>query len=114
MQLQKCIGTAVIAMGPERLLELVPVSLNAGDFTCVNNWLVPILKNYVVGASLAYYMDQIMPLAKSFQLASSKGTWFFFYSLSYACHRENELKQFSACDPAPSLQCRSTVYFQIA
>ncbi|KAL6145229.1 hypothetical protein ACLB2K_055917 [Fragaria x ananassa] len=70
--LQKCIGTAVIAMGPERLLELVPVSLNAGDFTCVNNWLVPILKNYVVGASLAYYMDQIMPLAKSFQLASSK------------------------------------------
>ncbi|XP_062003932.1 uncharacterized protein LOC133721362 [Rosa rugosa] len=70
--LQKCIGTAVIAMGPERLLELVPVSLNGGDFTCVNIWLVPILKNYVVGASLAYYMDHIMPLAKSFHLASSK------------------------------------------
>lgn len=70
--LQKCIGTAVIAMGPERLLDLVPVSLNAGDFTCLNIWLVPILKNYVVGASLGYYIEHIMPLAKSFQLASSK------------------------------------------
>ncbi|KAM2437141.1 hypothetical protein EV1_014215 [Malus domestica] len=25
--LQKCIGTAVIAIGPERILELVPISL---------------------------------------------------------------------------------------
>ncbi|XP_050383824.1 uncharacterized protein LOC126800497 [Argentina anserina] len=70
--LQKCIGTAVIAMGPGRLLELVPVSLNAGEFTCVNIWLVPILKNYVVGAPLAYYMDNIMPLANSFHLACNK------------------------------------------
>ncbi|KAM1306574.1 hypothetical protein ACFX2H_008940 [Malus domestica] len=70
--LQKCIGTAVIAIGPERILELVPISLNASDFTCSNIWLVPILKGYVVGASLGYYMEHIMPLANSFCRASGK------------------------------------------
>lgn len=89
MQLQKCIGTAVIAMGPERLLDLVPVSLNARDFTCLNIWLVPILKNHVVGASLGYYIEHIMPLAKSFQLASSKGIY-FIHSFVFACLIEME------------------------
>lgn len=60
-------------MGPEKLLMRVPITLNAGDFTCANIWLVPILKKYVVGASLGYYMEHIMPLAKSFQRASHKG-----------------------------------------
>ena len=60
-------------MGPEKILSDVPITLDAGGFTCTNIWLVPILKNYVVGASLGYYMERIMPLAKSFQKASRKG-----------------------------------------
>uniref|UniRef100_A0A2P2LGB5 RRP12-like protein isoform X2 n=1 Tax=Rhizophora mucronata TaxID=61149 RepID=A0A2P2LGB5_RHIMU len=67
--LQKCLGSAVVAMGPQRILELIPISINADDFTCSNTWLVPILKNHVVGASLEYYMEHIVPLAKSFQRA---------------------------------------------
>ncbi|KAJ7976766.1 RRP12-like protein [Quillaja saponaria] len=70
--LHKCIGSAVIAMGPERLLTLLPISLDDHNFTCSNIWLVPILKDYVAGASLGYYMDHIMPLAKSFKRASRK------------------------------------------
>lgn len=70
--LQHCIGSAVIAMGPERILTLLPISLNADDFTCSNVWLVPILKNHVIGASLGYYMEHIVPLAKTFQRASRK------------------------------------------
>lgn len=73
MQLRNCIGSAVIAMGPERMLTLVPISVNAHDFSCLNIWLVPILKSYVVGASLGYYLEHIMPLAKAFQRASRKG-----------------------------------------
>ncbi|KAL5539474.1 hypothetical protein UlMin_042962 [Ulmus minor] len=73
VNLRKCIGSAVIAMGPERILTHVSISLNADDLTCSNMWLVPILKNHVVGASLEYYMKHIMPLAKSFQQASRKG-----------------------------------------
>ncbi|XP_024027240.1 RRP12-like protein isoform X3 [Morus notabilis] len=70
--LENCIGAAVFSMGPEKLLMRVPITLNAGDFTCANIWLVPILTKYVVGASLGYYMEHIMPLAKSFQRASRK------------------------------------------
>ncbi|TQD92840.1 hypothetical protein C1H46_021549 [Malus baccata] len=76
--LQKCIGTAVIAIGPERILELVPISLNASDFTSSNIWLIPILKDYVVGASLGYYMEHIMPLARSFCRASGQGYTYIF------------------------------------
>jgi ribosomal RNA-processing protein 12 len=59
-------------MGPERILTLLPISLH-DDFTCINIWLIPILKDYVVGASLQYYMEHIVPLAKSFKRASHKG-----------------------------------------
>ncbi|KAE8098771.1 hypothetical protein FH972_016809 [Carpinus fangiana] len=69
--LRDCIGSAVIAMGPERILTLLPISLH-DDFTCMNIWLIPILRDYVVGASLQYYMEHIVPLAKSFKRASHK------------------------------------------
>ncbi|WVY97582.1 hypothetical protein V8G54_029733 [Vigna mungo] len=70
--LQKCIGCAVYAMGIEKFLSLVPISLDEHSYTYSNIWLLPILKRYVSGASLAYYMDHIMPLAKSFKKASRK------------------------------------------
>lgn len=73
MQLQKCIGSAVFAMGPEKFLTLVPLSLDENNYTYSNIWLVPILKKCISGASLAYYMEHIMPLAKSFKKASRKG-----------------------------------------
>ncbi|KAK7815330.1 rrp12-like protein [Quercus suber] len=69
--LPKCIGSAVIAMGPERILTLLPISLHA-DLTCLNIWLIPILKDYVVEASLGYYIENVVPLAKSFERASRK------------------------------------------
>ncbi|KAF7819035.1 RRP12-like protein [Senna tora] len=68
--LQKCIGSAIFAMGPERFLTVVPISLDENSYS--NIWLVPILKRYVIGASLAYYVDNIVPLAKSFKQASRK------------------------------------------
>ncbi|CAJ1967595.1 unnamed protein product [Sphenostylis stenocarpa] len=70
--LKKCIGSAVYAMGIERFLSLVPISLDEHSYMYANIWLVPILKCYVSGASLAYYMEHIMPLAKSFKKASRK------------------------------------------
>ena len=80
IQLENCIGSAVIAMGPEKVLTDVPITLNASEFTCSNIWLVPILKNYVVGASLEYYMQHILRLAKSFREASRKGISLTFIS----------------------------------
>ncbi|KAJ9184815.1 hypothetical protein P3X46_004503 [Hevea brasiliensis] len=70
--LQNCIGSAVVAMGPERILTLIPISVHVDNFTCSNAWLVPILRKHIVGASLGYYMEHIVPLAKSFLKASRK------------------------------------------
>ncbi|KAL3715804.1 hypothetical protein ACJRO7_007539 [Eucalyptus globulus] len=69
--LQRCIGSGVIAMGPEKMLSVVPISLHPDNFSSSNAWLVPILRDYVVGSSVEYYMDYIVPLAKSFKCASS-------------------------------------------
>ncbi|XP_050227789.1 ribosomal RNA-processing protein 12 isoform X2 [Mercurialis annua] len=72
VQLQNCIGSAVVAMGPERILTLIPISVHADNFTCSNFWLIPILKKHVAGASLGYFMEHIVPLAKSCMRASKK------------------------------------------
>ncbi|KAJ0980485.1 hypothetical protein J5N97_008740 [Dioscorea zingiberensis] len=70
--LQECIGVAVIAMGPEKLLSLIPIYLNKGKMTCSNTWLIPILKKFVIGASLHFFIEHIAPLARSFQKAYEK------------------------------------------
>ncbi|XP_076884446.1 uncharacterized protein LOC143533613 [Bidens hawaiensis] len=70
--LHECMGSAVIAMGPEKLLDVLPISLDAKDQTCSNVWLIPILKEYVAGSSLGFFMENIVPLAESFQEESQK------------------------------------------
>ncbi|OMO60265.1 hypothetical protein CCACVL1_24282 [Corchorus capsularis] len=50
--LQNCIGSAVTVIGPERILTLLPITLHSDNFNYSNVWLIPVLKNYVVGASL--------------------------------------------------------------
>ncbi|XP_024982279.1 RRP12-like protein isoform X1 [Cynara cardunculus var. scolymus] len=69
--LQECLGSAVIAMGPEKLLEAIPITLDA-NLTCSNIWLIPILKDYVAGSSLGFFIECIVPLADSFQEACQK------------------------------------------
>ncbi|KAI3917093.1 hypothetical protein MKX01_003542 [Papaver californicum] len=67
--LEECFGSAVIAMGPEKILTLLPVSFNEEELTSLNIWILPILKNYVVGSSLEYYMEHIIPLVEPLQQA---------------------------------------------
>lgn len=76
VQLEDCIGSAVDAMGPEILLSLIPISINKKDFSCSNIWLIPILKKNIVGSSLQFFIEHIIPLAKSFEKGSHKGIYF--------------------------------------
>lgn len=73
MQLEACIGSAVAAMGPEKLLSLLPISATTKDFSCSNVWLIPILKKNIIGSSLQFFMEHIVALAESFEKGSSKG-----------------------------------------
>lgn len=72
IHLQDCIGSAVVAMGPEKILALIPISLGPKDVSCSNSWLIPILKKNIVGSSLQFFMEHIIPLAESFEQASVK------------------------------------------
>lgn len=72
-QLQHCIGASVIAMGPEKVLSLLPIALNEENFTCSHTWLIPILGKYLSGASLDFYMTRILPDAKILKKACRKG-----------------------------------------
>lgn len=70
--LQKCFGCAVVAMGAENVLSLVPISFSIENLTCSNTWLLPILNKYVFGASIGYFMEHIVPIAESIKRASRK------------------------------------------
>ncbi|KAL8489525.1 hypothetical protein ACS0TY_025441 [Phlomoides rotata] len=70
--LEACIGSAVAAIGPERLLSLLPISLTTKEFSCKNVWLIPILNKNIIGSSLQFFMEHIVTLAESFERGSSK------------------------------------------
>ncbi|CAM0884950.1 unnamed protein product [Alopecurus aequalis] len=69
---EECIGAAIVAMGPDKIHSLLPISFDEDWFTCSNTWLVPILNKYVYGASLQHFLEYIVPLAKSLRDASSR------------------------------------------
>nr|XP_020153571.1 ribosomal RNA-processing protein 12 [Aegilops tauschii subsp. strangulata] len=69
---EECIGAAIVAMGPDKIHSLLPISFEEAWFTCSNMWIVPILNKYVYGASLQHFLEYIVPLAKSLQEASSR------------------------------------------
>ncbi|KAL4305947.1 hypothetical protein AHAS_Ahas16G0129200 [Arachis hypogaea] len=60
-QLHECFGSALVAMGPERLLSLIPLNLEAEDLLDANIWLFPFLKQYI-GARLNYFKEEILPM----------------------------------------------------
>ncbi|KAE8671691.1 ARM repeat superfamily protein, putative isoform 2 [Hibiscus syriacus] len=45
--LRSCLGSAVTVLGPERILTLLPITLDVDGLIYSNMWLVPILKDYV-------------------------------------------------------------------
>lgn len=61
-QLHECIGSALIAMGPETFLSLLPLKLEAQDLADANVWLFPILKQYTVGAHLGFFTESILDM----------------------------------------------------
>ncbi|KAL5068261.1 hypothetical protein RYX36_019148 [Vicia faba] len=61
-QLHACLGSALVVMGPETLLSLIPLNVEAEDLSVSNIWLLPILKQYIVGASLKYFTEEIFPM----------------------------------------------------
>uniref|UniRef100_A0A0D9YK80 Uncharacterized protein n=1 Tax=Oryza glumipatula TaxID=40148 RepID=A0A0D9YK80_9ORYZ len=68
---EECIGAAVIALGPDKILSLIPIGFDEDRLTCSNTWLLPILDKYIYGASPQQFLERIVPLAESVQQASN-------------------------------------------
>lgn len=64
-QLHECIGSALAAMGPETFLSILPLRLESEDLSEVNDWLFPILKQYTIGAHLAFFTESILSMIRS-------------------------------------------------
>lgn len=62
MQLHECLGSALVAMGPETFLAILPLNLEAEDLSDANIWLFPILKHYTVGARLSFFTEEILSI----------------------------------------------------
>lgn len=62
VQLHECLGSALVAMGPETFLSLIPLNLEVEDLSDANIWLFPILKQYIVSAHLNYFTKEILTI----------------------------------------------------
>lgn len=71
-QLHECVGSAVGSMGPETFLCFLPLKLEASDLSEVNVWLFPILKQYIIGARLDFFMEKLLGMAKLIRQKSRK------------------------------------------
>ncbi|KAJ4957678.1 hypothetical protein NE237_024789 [Protea cynaroides] len=63
-QLHECLGSALGAMGPGVFLSLIPLNLEGEDFSVANIWVIPILKQYTVGASLSFFTKSILGMVE--------------------------------------------------
>ncbi|BFI25857.1 ribosomal RNA-processing protein 12 [Marchantia polymorpha subsp. ruderalis] len=71
-QLHKALGAALAAMGPEQFLTLLPLDMDNADLATSRIWLLPILKQYTVGARLGFFADNLLPLASRLRVREQK------------------------------------------
>lgn len=71
-QMHECVGSVVRAMGPEALLSILPFNLDAEDLSNVNVWLLPILRQYIVGAHLSFFTNSILDWVEHVQKICKK------------------------------------------
>ncbi|XP_008450964.2 uncharacterized protein LOC103492395 [Cucumis melo] len=71
-ELHECLGSALGAMGPQSFLELIPFNLDTENLSQINIWLLPILKQYTVGAHLGYFTKTILGMIEEIKRKSQK------------------------------------------
>ncbi|CAM6087178.1 unnamed protein product [Calypogeia fissa] len=73
-QLHKTLGAALGAMGPDQFLALLPLDMDKSDLGSSRIWLLPILKQHMVGARLGFFADHLLPLANQLRKRAGKLT----------------------------------------
>lgn len=71
-QLHECVGSAVAAVGPEIFLSILPLDLGLEETSESNIWLLPILKQYIVGTHLKFFAENILNMTGILEKKSRK------------------------------------------
>lgn len=51
-------------MGPEIFLSILPLKLEVEDLAEANVWVLPVLKQYTVGAHLSFFRGSILNIVR--------------------------------------------------
>lgn len=60
------------AMGPDKFLSLLPLEMDKSDLASSRIWLLPILKQHMVGARLGFFVEHLLPLANQLRQRAKK------------------------------------------
>ncbi|KAL3267861.1 hypothetical protein HHI36_007002 [Cryptolaemus montrouzieri] len=75
-ELEHAVGAAVRSIGPEPVLDVIPLKKETGDLNIDRSWMLPVLKENIKHSSLDYFVKNILSLAlfsqkRSIQLAEA-------------------------------------------
>ncbi|KAG6795184.1 RRP12-like protein [Apis mellifera caucasica] len=56
------IGAAIRTLGPEAVLNLIPLKASDNVINLKRTWLLPLLKDCVIGGSLTFFTETLLPL----------------------------------------------------
>uniref|UniRef100_A0A8C3UG24 Ribosomal RNA processing 12 homolog n=1 Tax=Catharus ustulatus TaxID=91951 RepID=A0A8C3UG24_CATUS len=75
-EVDQAVGAAVSTMGPEVLLETVPLEISGKEETLdfPRSWLLPVLRDNVQGAQLGFFTSYFLPLAAALKSRAQEFT----------------------------------------
>lgn len=63
-QIEHAIISAIASMGPEIVLNVIPIQQN-GNFILERSWMLPLLRESIVSSTFEYFTNHILPLASN-------------------------------------------------
>ncbi|XP_044955784.1 RRP12-like protein [Hordeum vulgare subsp. vulgare] len=67
-QLNACLGSAIAAMGPKNVLDILHIQSIYDE----NEWILPILERHIVGASLQFFLRDILGIIRAVEKSIPK------------------------------------------
>ncbi|XP_053976899.1 RRP12-like protein [Hylaeus volcanicus] len=96
------IGAAIMAMGPETVLSLIPLKVSNDTIYLKRSWLLPLLKDCVSGGTLRFFAETLLPLATICETKATESvggkTYEFMLAQIWAvlpsiCHNATDVKE---------------------
>lgn len=67
------IGAAIKAMGPQVVLDILPLRTDDDAINLKRGWLIPLLKDCVTGGTISFFKDVLLPIALTCEEKSKAG-----------------------------------------